>query len=97
MLAMLCTSTLGFLVTPPAGVALAPVLRPALHTIAAVAPLPSASDELVSLSTTGLIANADGFWLNADFDSLAALAIPFFLAGLLFVFFKLAKLFASQF
>lgn len=48
-------------------------------------------------STALLLADENGKWLSDSFDAAAALAIPFILAGLLFAFFKLLKLFASAF
>jgi len=44
-----------------------------------------------------LLADEEGKWISEAFDSLAAAAIPFLLAGLLYVFYRLAKLFASAF
>ena len=51
----------------------------------------------IAETTTLLLADEDGYWLNGAFDAAAAAAIPFVLLFLLFVLFRLAKLFASAF
>ena len=48
-------------------------------------------------STTTTIADANGKWFNDSVDAFAAAAIPLVLAVLLFVFYRVLKLFASAF
>ena len=78
----------------------APHLLPTLHSASPLLPALSAQRTGAALADTAaalLIADADGKWLNASFDAAAALAIPALLAVLLFVFYRLLKLFASAF
>jgi len=80
--------------------AVEPLLSPApelLSSTAAHSLLPAGGGVHLETTVSTLLADESGKWFSADFDSLAAAAIPFILAGLLFVLFKLAKLFASAF
>ena len=63
----------------------------------ALSTLPLEGERLSVETAAILLANENGKWISDSFDTLAAAAIPFLLAGLLFVLFKLAKLFASAF
>ena len=101
VLALLPPLHVGLLVAPPQLVpAAAPLAATALQHQQAAAALAPRADVLVNdvlFATNALVADASGKWLNEAFDTAAAAAIPFILLGLLYLLFRLAKLFGSAF
>ena len=102
MLSLLPVLSLGLLVAPPNlhGIAL-PAAGERLITSpqhVSIFPEPHSFDFVhIDAATTVLLANEDGKWISDAFDAAAAALIPVALVGLLFLLFKLAKLFASAF
>ena len=107
MLLALFSNIVGFVVPPmpqAAAAALPPLAMLRLHTGAATSPVMLCPDEGMGLATTSMIADAGdrsdwavSLFGSLDLDAIAVAAIPVALVAVLFVFFRMLKLFASAF